>query len=115
MSQVVVKPWGSYENLATQEIFNLKKLIISPGQQISYQYHQKRAEHWIILKGKCEVTIDDTVKAYEKNDCIYVPIGSKHRIKNTSHLEDLIFIEIQTGTYFGEDDIVRLQDDYNRS
>lgn len=111
---IVEKPWGSYETLSTQSLFNLKKIVIRPNCQPSYQYHHKRAEHWIILSGVGEVTIDDKVFPCSKEKVFYVPIGSKHRIKNTSEIEDLVFLEVQTGDYFGEDDIVRVQDDYGR-
>lgn len=111
----IEKPWGSYTNIFTNKDCNIKTIEISPGKQPSYQYHHKRAEHWIILKGTAEVTIDDSIFIKNAGDHIYIPLGSKHRIKNISDCDCLNFIEVQTGTYFGEDDIVRLQDDYGRS
>ena len=114
MQDLIDKPWGTYEILSTRTDFNLKKIVVKPGCQPSYQYHSKRSEHWVIVSGECEVTLDGEKSLYSSNQHVFVPVGSKHRIKNTSSVNDLIFIEVQTGTYFGEDDIVRLEDDYGR-
>jgi mannose-6-phosphate isomerase-like protein (cupin superfamily) len=115
MNEVVMKPWGTYQVISCTSEFNVKKIVIYPKSQPSYQYHAKRAEHWIIISGCGQVTIDDQIFSCKSDDQFYVPIGSKHRITNTSSEHELVFIEIQTGTYFGEDDIVRIQDDYSRS
>jgi len=112
--KTVNKPWGSYTSLYQNELCNIKTIEILPGCQPSYQFHHKRAEHWIILSGTAEVTINDIVNIKNTGEYIFVPTGSKHRIKNTADKEILIFVEIQTGSYFGEDDIVRIQDDYGR-
>lgn len=109
------KPWGLYCNIEQGKGYNLKKIVVKPGQQPSYQYHHFRSEHWIIIDGEAEVTIDGQTKTYGKNQAIFIPVGSKHRVRNLSSTDDLIFIEVQTGSYFGEDDIVRVQDDYGRS
>lgn len=111
----VKRPWGVYTNIGHGDGYNLKKIVVSPGQQPSYQYHHFRSEHWIIIEGEAEITIDDQTKVYSKNDAVFVPTGSKHRVKNLSKDKELVFIEVQTGSYFGEDDIVRVQDDYERS
>lgn len=107
------KPWGTYQNLIDEQYCKVKKIVIKPGQRPSYQYHHKRSEHWVVVQGEAKVTLDDVSQHKKVGDYIFVPIRSRHRIENVGN-EDLIFIEIQTGTYFGEDDIVRVQDDYNR-
>ena len=115
MKEQQKRPWGFYCNIEQGEGYNLKKIVVKPGQQPSYQYHHRRSEHWVIIDGEAEITIDDQVKTYSKNQSVFIPVGSKHRVKNLSSTEDLVFIEVQTGDYFGEDDIVRIQDDYGRS
>jgi len=107
------RPWGSFENLLDEEYCKVKRLIIKPGQRPSYQYHHKRSEHWVIVQGFAKVTLDDEEVQLVAGENVFVPIGSSHRIENVGE-EDLIFIEVQCGTYFGEDDIVRLEDDYKR-
>lgn len=108
------KPWGTYTNILDNEMCKVKVIAIKPQCQPSYQYHHKRSEHWIVVQGEGVVTIDDVTRVVKKNDSIFVKIGQKHRIKNTSKNENLVFIEVQTGTYFGEDDIVRVEDDFGR-
>ena len=108
------RPWGTYTNILDNDLCKVKVIVIKPQCQPSYQYHHKRSEHWIVVKGEGSVTIDDTTRTVKKNDSVFVKIGQKHRIKNTSKSEDLVFIEVQTGTYFGEDDIVRVEDDFGR-
>ena len=107
------RPWGSYENLLDSKDCKVKKIIILPNQRPSYQYHHKRTEVWVVVKGTGIVTIDDIESKVQEESVVIVPLGSKHRIKNTGK-DNLIFIEVQLGTYFGEDDIVRLEDDYER-
>ena len=114
MIEVVTRPWGQYENLLDTNLCKVKVIKIEPGKQPSYQYHHKRSEHWVVIDGTGEVTVDDETRNVKKGDYIYVPVGSKHRIKNLHETDELIFIEVQTGTYFGEDDIVRMQDDFGR-
>ena len=112
----VTRPWGTYQTLLDDDNCKIKKIIVKPGENPSYQYHHKRAEDWIVISGKGEVKLNDTninVSATE-NSHIHVPVESKHTIINTGN-EDLIFIEIQTGTYLVEDDIVRLEDKYGRA
>ena len=108
------RPWGQFENLLDEEYCKVKRLTVLPGHRPSYQYHHKRSEHWTIVKGAALVTLDDQEHSLSVGDHIFIPIGAKHRIQNNG-TENLIFIEVQCGTYFGEDDIVRLQDDYNRN
>lgn len=108
------RPWGSYIVLLDDENCKVKKIIINPNQAPSYQYHFKRNEHWIVIKGSGVLRLDDNEVPMKEGDSIYIPKLSKHQFKNTGDV-DLEFIEIQTGEYFGEDDIVRLEDNYGRS
>tara|TARA_R100000808_G_C2148719_1_gene156921 strand:+ start:543 stop:896 length:354 start_codon:yes stop_codon:yes gene_type:complete len=107
------RPWGSYENLLDVEYCKVKRIIVNKGHRLSYQYHHKRSEVWTVVSGKGKVTLEDTETDIKSGDVIQIPQGMRHRIENNGDL-DLIFIEVQHGTYFGEDDIVRLQDDYKR-
>ena len=115
MNYTESRPWGSFENLLDTEYCKVKRIIVSPGQRLSYQYHHKREEVWTIVSGQGVVTIDGITTELTKGSVVQIPIETKHRIENTSHNQDLIFIEVQNGTYFGEDDIVRLEDDYKRN
>jgi mannose-6-phosphate isomerase-like protein (cupin superfamily) len=109
------RPWGKFEVLRDTESFKSKVIHVNPGQQLSYQSHTKRAEHWVIVKGKPEVTLNDKVHVLNPGESIYIPLGAKHRIRNP-HPSDIVeFVEVQVGTYFGEDDITRFQDDYQRT
>ena len=107
------RPWGSFENLLDEPYCKVKRIIVKPGQRLSYQYHNKRSEVWVIVKGRGMITLDEETNLYGSEDVINIPVGMKHRVENDGK-EDLIFIETQTGTYFGEDDIIRLSDDYGR-
>jgi len=111
----VSKPWGTYEVLLDAEDCKVKRITVKPGQKPSYQYHHKRNEHWVIISGVGEIKIDDVVSDVTSGSTIFVPALSKHTIRNTDETKNLVFIEIQTGEYFGEDDIVRLEDDYGRA
>jgi len=112
-STVVVKPWGSYQNLMDEEYTKVKKIVVKPGEAPSYQYHFKRSEIWVIVKGTAQIKIDDEVHYYRVGDVIFIPKKSKHQVFNNGD-EDVVFVEIQLGEYFGEDDIVRLEDKYGR-
>ena len=112
-STVVVKPWGSYQNLMDEEYTKVKKIVVKPGEAPSYQYHFKRSEIWVIVKGTAQIKIDDEVHYYRVGDVIFIPKESKHQVFNNGD-EDVVFVEIQLGEYFGEDDIVRLEDKYGR-
>ena len=107
------RPWGSFENLLDEDYCKVKRIIVKPGQRLSYQYHNKRSEVWVVVQGEAVVTLDDKEYIYKVGEVVNVPVGTKHRVENDGK-EDLIFIETQTGTYFGEDDIIRLSDDYGR-
>jgi mannose-1-phosphate guanylyltransferase/mannose-6-phosphate isomerase len=108
------RPWGRFEVLRDTAAFKSKVIHVNPGQQLSYQSHAKRAEHWVIVRGHPEVVLNDVVHALKPGESIYIPQGAKHRIRNPHASETVEFVEVQVGTYFGEDDIVRYQDDYKR-
>lgn len=107
------RPWGRFEILKDTEDFKSKVILVNPSQQISYQSHAQREEHWIVTRGQGEVILNDKIIPVAKGTYIHIPIGAKHRIRNTSQ-SPLYFVEVQLGSYFGEDDIVRYQDDYKR-
>ena len=108
------RPWGQFTVLHETPICKVKEIVVKPREKLSYQYHYHRSERWVIIQGEVTVTIDDYDFNREAGEAIYIPKGAKHRIWNTGD-EDCIFIEVQTGTYFGEDDIVRLEDNYGRA
>lgn len=108
------RPWGSYTVLQDEAAFKVKRIDVQPGQRLSYQKHAKRQEHWMVVEGAAVVTLDGDDHTLAPGDTIDIPIGAAHRIRNDGDVP-LVFIEIQTGSYFGEDDIVRLEDDYGRS
>jgi len=105
--------WGSFEVLLESETTKVKQIVVEPMGKLSYQYHKHRAEHWVVIQGQAQVTLDDQTKDLVEGMSIYIPKGAKHRIENVG-LTPLVFIEVQTGTYFGEDDIIRLEDQYDR-
>ncbi len=107
------RPWGGYMVLLDNEICKVKKLVINPKKRFSLQYHHKRTETWIIVKGKVEITLGDKKKIYSYGETITVPVKTVHRIENIGD-EEAEIIEVQTGSYFGEDDIVRIEDDFGR-
>lgn len=108
------RPWGSYTVLEEASTFKVKRIEVLPRKRLSYQKHSKRAEHWFVVAGTAKVTLDDEEIILRAGESIDIPIGAAHRVENPGD-EDLIFIEVQRGTYLGEDDIVRLQDDYGRT
>ena len=108
------RPWGSYTVLEEAPTFKVKRIEVLPGKRLSYQKHSQRAEHWFVVQGTAKVTLDDNEITVRAGESIDIAIGAAHRIENPGN-EDLIFIEVQRGNYLGEDDIVRLQDDYGRT
>jgi mannose-1-phosphate guanylyltransferase/mannose-6-phosphate isomerase len=110
----VARPWGWYDGLGQGDLFQVKRITVKPGASLSLQKHHHRAEHWVVVKGTAEVTRDDEVLLLKENQSTYIPLGSAHRLHNPGNAE-LEIIEIQTGSYLGEDDIVRLDDRYGRS
>jgi mannose-6-phosphate isomerase len=107
------RPWGSYEVLQESSSHKVKCIWVKPGKRLSYQRHQKRAEHWFIVSGDADVTIDGKVSRLGAGSTIDIGTGVLHRIHNVGET-DVVFIEVQTGTYFGEDDIERVEDDFGR-
>jgi mannose-1-phosphate guanylyltransferase len=107
------RPWGGYTSVLNGERFQVKRIFVLPGKRLSLQKHRHRSEHWIIVKGTAEVTVGENVKTIYENESIYIPIGSVHRLANNGKIT-LELIEVQTGAYLGEDDIVRLDDEYGR-
>lgn len=107
------RPWGWYESLVVGPRFQVKRIMVKPGGSLSLQSHFHRAEHWIVVEGTAKVTVDDTVTLLSENQSVYVPLGSVHRMENPGRIP-LLFIEVQTGSYLGEDDIVRYEDRYAR-
>ena len=107
------RPWGYYKVLADEGDHKVKRIVIYPGQRLSLQKHQQRAEHWFVLSGEGMVTLDGEILNKKEGDSVEIPRGSVHRIENLG-TENLSFIEVQTGDYFGEDDIERMEDDYGR-
>lgn len=113
MTEHVVRPWGTYTVLAEADGFKVKTIEVRPGQRLSYQRHARRAEHWFVVAGQGLVTLDGSNVDVWPGDAVDVPCGAAHRIQNTGPVP-LVFVEVQHGDYFGEDDIVRLDDDYGR-
>jgi mannose-6-phosphate isomerase len=107
------RPWGTFTVLDEGDNFKVKRIEVLPGKRLSYQKHSQRAEHWFVVKGTAKVTLDDREITVSAGDAIDIAIGSAHRVENPA-TETLIFIEVQQGGYLGEDDIVRLQDDFGR-
>ncbi|HWF88327.1 MAG TPA: phosphomannose isomerase type II C-terminal cupin domain [Pyrinomonadaceae bacterium] len=108
------RPWGSYTVLEEDRGFKVKRIEVLPGKRLSYQKHAQRAEHWFVVEGTAKVTLDDREITVRAGEAIDIPIGAAHRVENPDE-GNLVFIEVQRGSYLGEDDIVRLQDDYGRS
>ena len=109
----VYRPWGTYESLVESDRFQVKRIVVNPGQQLSLQMHHHRAEHWIVVKGTARVTCGDHELTLHEDQSTYIPIGSKHRLANPGKIP-LEIIEVQSGSYLGEDDIVRFEDGYGR-
>lgn len=110
----VYRPWGNYDSIDMGERFQVKRIVVKPGAALSLQKHHKRAEHWIVVSGVAEVTCDENVFELRENESTYIPLGSVHRLRNRG-TEPVELIEVQSGSYLGEDDIVRLEDVYGRS
>ena len=108
------RPWGRFFVIHDESNYKLKRIEIEPGERLSYQYHNKRSEAWTIVDGNGLITLNGEDSEYSKGETVLIPQGVKHRIENKGQ-KKLILIEVQTGTYFGEDDIVRIEDDYNRT
>jgi len=110
----VLRPWGSYRTVDVGDGYQVKQIVVNPGGRLSLQMHHKRAEHWVVVQGTAQVTCDDKVFVLEENQSTYIPLGSKHRLENLGKAP-LRLIEVQSGSYLGEDDIVRFDDIYGRT
>lgn len=108
------RPWGGYSSILNGERFQVKRLFVKPGKKLSLQKHHHRAEHWIVVRGTADVTIDGTITTLSENQSIYLPLGCTHRLANPGKIE-LELIEVQTGSYLGEDDIIRIEDEFGRA
>ena len=111
--RIVHRPWGSYDSLEFGRRFQVKRIVVKPGASLSLQMHHHRAEHWIVVSGTAEITCDDKVFLLSENQSTYIPLGAKHRMRNPGKVP-LEMIEVQSGSYLGEDDIVRYEDNYGR-
>ncbi len=107
------RPWGNYTILDEAEGFKVKRIEVLPNKRLSYQKHSRRSEHWFIVNGVAKVTLNDIEILVKTGEAIDIPLEAKHRVENVGN-ELLVFIEIQRGDYFGEDDIVRFEDDFGR-
>ena len=107
------RPWGYYTVLSDEPDHKVKRICVFPGKRLSLQRHRRRAEHWYLVRGEAIVTIEDRELALRPGEAVDIPCGAAHRLRNTGE-EETAFIEVQTGEYFGEDDIERLSDDYGR-
>jgi mannose-6-phosphate isomerase len=107
------RPWGSFTVLDEGEGYKVKRIEVLPGKRLSYQKHAQRAEHWMVVRGTAKVTLDGNEILLKTGEVVDIPVGAAHRIENPGDVS-MIFIEIQRGGYLGEDDIVRLQDDFGR-
>jgi mannose-1-phosphate guanylyltransferase/mannose-1-phosphate guanylyltransferase/mannose-6-phosphate isomerase len=108
------RPWGWFESLVIGERFQVKRIVVHPGAALSLQSHHHRSEHWIVVEGTAKVTVDDAVKLVTENQSVYIPLGAVHRMENPGKVP-MVLIEVQTGSYLGEDDIIRYEDVYARS
>ncbi len=109
------RPWGYYVVLADEPDHKVKRIVVWPKKRLSLQRHRRRSEHWHVIQGKAVVTLDDRQIPLEAGESVDIPKGAAHRIQNPDAEDDLAFIEVQRGDYFGEDDIERLEDDYGRA
>jgi len=107
------RPWGWFEILYEEAGLKVKRIMVKPGKRLSLQSHERRAENWVIVQGKGRFTLDDRSFDLEPQQSVFIPQKSRHRMENPGR-DELVFIEVQTGTYLGEDDITRFQDDFDR-
>ncbi|MFP5263165.1 MAG: phosphomannose isomerase type II C-terminal cupin domain [Blastocatellia bacterium] len=108
------RPWGNYEVLAEGPGYKVKRIEVKPGHRISLQMHESRTEHWVIVDGEAAVTVGDREVSLRSNEEVVIPVRTRHRVMSTGE-RPLVFIEVQCGSYLGEDDITRFEDDYNRT
>jgi mannose-6-phosphate isomerase len=113
VGKIYERPWGTYKTIEMGEGFQAKIITVIPGGRLSLQKHFKRAEHWVVIKGKPTITVDELVREYAVNEHVYIPTEAVHRLENFTD-DEIAIIEVQVGSYLGEDDIVRLDDIYTR-
>jgi mannose-6-phosphate isomerase-like protein (cupin superfamily) len=109
------RPWGSFTILDEGDNYKVKRLEVLPGKRLSYQRHSRRSEHWFVVRGTAKVTLNDSEILVPSGTALDIPVGAAHRIENSPGSDILVLIETQTGDYFGEDDIERLDDDFGRT
>lgn len=109
----VDRPWGTYDSIDKEQNFQVKRIVVNPGEKLSLQMHYHRAEHWIVVRGTGRVTCGENVFLLTENESTYIPMGEVHRLENPGKVP-LEIIEVQSGHYLGEDDIVRIEDNYGR-
>ena len=107
------RPWGWFEILFEEAGLKVKRIMVKPGKRLSLQSHERRAENWVVIQGRARVTIGERTHELEPHQAVFIPRQSRHRMENPGQ-EEMIFIEVQTGSYLGEDDITRYQDDFDR-
>ncbi|CAI06965.1 fragment of xanthan biosynthesis protein xanB [Includes: Mannose-6-phosphate isomerase (EC 5.3.1.8) (Phosphomannose isomerase) (PMI) (Phosphohexomutase); Mannose-1-phosphate guanylyl transferase (GDP) (EC 2.7.7.22) (GDP-mannose pyrophosphorylase) [Aromatoleum aromaticum EbN1] len=110
----VHRPWGWYDSIDAGDRFQVKRIVVKPGASLSLQRHHHRAEHWVVVSGTAEITNGDKVLLLSENESTYIPLGHVHRLSNPGKMP-LEIIEVQSGSYLGEDDIVRFEDTYGRA
>jgi mannose-6-phosphate isomerase len=111
--EIEYRPWGFYEVLIDLPNYKVKRITVNPGKRLSYQYHEWRQEQWVVVLGTLSVVLDDEKVFRKEGESIRIPLGARHRAWNETD-SNVQFIEVQTGDYFGEDDIIRIEDDFNR-
>ena len=111
--QKIYRPWGDYVSIANENLWQVKLIKVKPGEKLSLQRHQYRSEHWVVVSGTAKIEIEGKERTLQQNQSSYIPVGSKHRLSNPGKT-DLKIIEVQTGSYLGEDDIQRFDDNYGR-
>jgi len=107
------RPWGTYESISRGERFQVKRIVVHPGKSLSLQMHYHRAEHWVVVEGVAEVVNGEQTLLLSENQSTFIPVGAKHRLTNPGK-KNLVLIEVQSGSYLGEDDVHRFEDDYGR-
>jgi mannose-6-phosphate isomerase len=108
------RPWGSWRVIDVNDGYKIKRIHVAPGSRLSLQTHEHRSEHWVVIQGRATCTVDEEVRVVSAGESIDVPLGARHRLGNDGSVE-LIVVEVQLGTYTGEDDICRLEDDFGRA
>ncbi|MFB2606647.1 cupin domain-containing protein, partial [Rhizobium phaseoli] len=108
------RPWGGYTSIFNGDRFQVKRIFVTPGKKLSLQKHHHRSEHWVVVKGTAEVTVGENVRMLRENESVYIPLGEVYRLANPGKIV-LELIEVQTGSYLGEDDIIRIVDEFGRT